>query len=221
MRIINNLPAQVQGRNAGKNNIPVNRQQIVSKRISNSGNVQARQILRNAPSEHSLSNAMIIMQKARAIISQALNISSRLVNQAQVTFTSGNVNTNNISVEVSAMNNSFSEFSATISQPPIQNSALEKLAEGLENDIGTITQMTQNNTPASEFEPVIRQLNERNEVLDKIIEENRQKMINIANGYEAPRPDAARLRRSIANDSSRALAAQGNIFSENVSGLLG
>lgn len=70
------------------------------------------------PSHRSITEAMLIIQKAQNIVSQALSVSSRLVNMASATMTSGNIDRESVAKEISGIDSSLAEFGSRITTPP-------------------------------------------------------------------------------------------------------
>lgn len=221
MKISANLQPQVQGRRSGggapARGIP-NRD--YAQRLGKIDNAQARKTLQNAPMERNLSSAMVVMQKARTIVQQALSVSSKLRANAANTLNTGDVNFQQIGQEMAGINNSFGEFSAGVTPPPVpqmKNLDIEKAGRAVSglNEMVQRGQVNQDDLKRTE-----RDLQDVRGQLDNGIQGVSRELTGIANSYNAQKPDVEKLGASIVRNYPQALAAQGNISGADAAKLI-
>ncbi len=222
MKITAALQPQIQGRNAGSRPVPTQAGNTdFAQRLTKTNNAQARQVLQNVPSENSLSNAMVIMNKARAIIQQALSVSGRLRSEAALSMTSGNVNQAAIGREIASLNTSFGEFSTSVTVPAIRESITPETVKQMNNNITQLQSFYERKTvPEKEIATVDDNFRKINTQLEKQIEAATEKLQRYADSYKAEKPDIPALAGQIRGNFNSALLAQGNISGDNAAQLL-
>ena len=167
------------------------------------------------PSGRSIMDAFMIIQKAQAIVSQALSVSSRLMNMASETFVTGDTSRQEINTEISDIGNQLGQFGPKITIPPFNPQTQDNLALAKE-DISTMREMLQSKLDFDKMSEINNNLTETN-----------QNLAANANYYEQQIPANDNIDKSIDNAVSfiksspvSALTAQGNINPANLNSLI-
>ncbi|MBN1498774.1 MAG: hypothetical protein JW982_01340 [Spirochaetes bacterium] len=221
MKITADMQPQIQGKSAGLQNISVpSGRKTVQQRPQIINNIQARNILQNTPSEQNLSNALVIMNKARIIIQQALSVSSQLRSEATVTLTSGNVNSTEVRTQMATINSSLTEFNVAVTVPNITEYIPPETTDAINENV----QLLRNNSGNSRSDREIIQAETAFKTLDgqleKQITETAGRLQKYADNYSAQKPDVTALSSEIKSDFRNALNSQGNILPASMETLL-
>ncbi|MBP8083733.1 MAG: hypothetical protein KAZ87_11090 [Spirochaetes bacterium] len=163
----------------------------------------------------SIMDAFMIIQKAQAIVSQALSVSSRLMNMASETFVTGDTSRQEINTEISDIGNQLGQFGTKITIPPFNPQTQDNLALAKE-DISTMREMIQSKLDFGKMSEINNNLSETN-----------QNLAANANFYEQQIPVNENIGKSMDNamlsiksNPVSALTAQGNINQANLNSLI-
>jgi aconitase B len=172
---------------------------------------RAAQVSQQGSGLRNISNAMTIMHKAQLIVQRALTVSNRLQNLALTSFGNNSPDVNQIGTEISTINAELSEFGVSVSSPPVTETIQ---LDSTREDLVLLQQMNDSGRLNSEqIQQITNNLNNRAGSIDRAISDlNQQYGINTE-------IDTAAIENSIRANPSDALAVQGNIRPEAVTGL--
>ena len=166
-------------------------------------------------SGRSIMDAFMIIQKAQAIVSQALSVSSRLMNMASETIITGDTSRQEINTEISDIGNQLGQFGPKITIPPFNPQTQDNLALAKE-DVSTMREMLQSKLDFDKMSEINNNLAETN-----------QNLAANANYYEQQIPVNENIDKSmdyamsfIKSSPVSALTAQGNINQANLNSLI-
>lgn len=166
-------------------------------------------------SGRSIMDAFMIIQKAQAIVSQALSVSSRLMNMASETIITGDTSRQEINTEISDIGNQLGQFGPKITIPPFNPQTQDNLALAKE-DISTMREMLQSKLDFDKMSEINNNLAETN-----------QNLAANANYYEQQIPVNENIDKSmdyaisfIKSSPVSALTTQGNINQANLNSLI-
>ena len=169
----------------------------------------------NISSRRSIMDAFMIIQKAQAIVSQALSVSSRLMNMASETIITGDTSRQEINTEISDIGNQLGQFGPKITIPPFNPQTQDNLALAKE-DVSTMREMLQSKLDFDKMSEINNNLAETN-----------QNLAANANYYEQQIPVNENIDKSmdyamsfIKSSPVSALTAQGNINQANLNSLI-
>jgi len=166
-------------------------------------------------SGRSIMDAFMIIQKAQAIVSQALAVSSRLMNMASETIITGDTSRQEINTEISDIGNQLGQFGPKITIPPFNPQTQDNLALAKE-DISTMREMLQSKLDFGKMSEINNNLSETNQNLAANANYYEQQ-IPAKNNVEESREYAISFIRS---DPFSALKAQGNINPANLNSII-
>ncbi|MGL4370663.1 MAG: hypothetical protein ACRCUT_13475 [Spirochaetota bacterium] len=173
-----------------------------------------------SPDMRDLSNAMMILQTANAIIQQALTVSGKLRTMAQSTMATGQTDMQEISRSLAEINSSLQ--GQTVNAPVIKEMPKDAENVRIDKEIASMEKMADTGKADKEqadavYESLVKKQGEVRERIDTAAEQMGAKGYS----YEAAPARSADLSREIVNNFSGALSAQGNIRSETAGILLG
>ena len=175
-----------------------------------------------SPDMRDMSNAMMILQTANAVVQQALNVSNKLRTMAQSTMMTGNTNMQELAQSIAGINSSLQQQGASIIAPVIQEAPKVRDTARIDDELASMERMTKaGKVDKEQSETVYDSLIRKQEEIKQRIDASAQKMGAAGFNYEAAPARTADLAKSIAGNYSSALSAQGNIRVESAGIVLG
>jgi len=174
-----------------------------------------------SPDMRDMSNAMMILQTANAVIQQALNVSSKLRSMAQSTMMTGQTDIVELTQNIAGINSSLQQQGTSIAAPVIQEAPKVRDTARIDEELASMEKMANAGKIDKEkadavYDALIKRQTEVKERIDAAAE----KMGAAGFNYEAAPAKTADLSRAIAGNFSGSLTAQGNIRPEIAGALL-
>lgn len=201
-----------------------NKQQI----STTTNNLQ--QIASSAQGERDLSTAMMLIQKARVIIQQALTVSNQISNMAMTTLRTGDTDYQKVGEHLSRINVSLGEYGMGVTAPPLpikgdNIKTVQAELPAIRSNIEELTKTFKNSNPDLDVvKKIVGSLEKQNASLGKQQNNIETKLTAIADSYltkTTGQPALPGVKKEISENPGQSLVAQGNINNEVALQLLG
>jgi len=216
MKIQNDLRSQVQGR-------PMARQTVHTVNASASNGVGSPDSL-PLLNYRSMTNAMVMIQKAQSIVQEALSVSGRLHSIAAESMMTGRTDMQAVTRELAGIDNSLGQYGAATASPPVQPDAVpaERMKE-IKAAVGEMHRMAGNGAVDGErLKEIQSTLKESEKIFKHEFGTVSAKAMNtdpFRNSFSQHTFNS--LKSDITGNANIALGAQGNLIAANVNYLAG
>lgn len=170
-----------------------------------------QQATQGTGTQRSMTDALIMMQKAQSIVSQALSVSSRLQNIAAESMTTGRVNREEITREVSSIDAQLGQFGTGVIQPPQADGETDTTADRIRAEVAAIRQGVSSASDGEEFVAISARLNRISAELASAAGAVERNLIPGETAGRAPGVLATETAAAIRGNAASALTAQGNL----------
>ena len=178
-----------------------------------SGNEKVQ--ISGATGERSRTSALIMMQKAQTIVSQALSVSSRLKSMATETMTTGESNSTEITNEIVSIDVQLGQFGSKVLDVPHTKDETIPLDQ-IKQDVEALKTASQSeNLNKQDIQQIETRLSVVNDKLDSMINVESERLSEQKLSKLDPVSFTRETSEMITKNPTIALAAQGNVLAAN------
>jgi hypothetical protein len=204
-------------RKVRKKNIP-NNLAVANPKISFKGSAST------LSQEREVAAAMMLAQKARTIIQEALRVSSEISSLAMTTLATGELDYSRLSLELSQINDLFEEQGLTVSMPPISTAIKNDGFPEINSEVSQLQAMLdKREIVAQGVDKIADALTEKSLQADEIFKRFERKLeisTETFRSVDNPHKKISLIRSQITTKPETALMAQGNINNDKMGHLL-